>query len=454
MKKLVKSFILVSACLWFCFVFASCSEEHTAHKPGDIVIENEIKATCTSKGSYEEVVYCSVCDEEISRESKKTNKLEHTPLEPVKENETDPTCVFDGGYDMISYCSVCDGAVETEHTSIKRLDHQYEGNACKICNGSKSSEGLKFELNSDQKSYTLVGIGICNSKNIVISLHNDLPVTAIGYRAFMDNKNIETVTFGTENWISEIDIAAFNGCTNLKEIRLPNNLTSMGINCFMNCTSLEKVTFGNSLKSVSASAFYGCSSLSEIVFSNSITVIGGSAFAFCNSLKSVELPSNLTSIGAKAFLGCSHLEEVVIYDKINDIQDQAFADCRKLKTITLGNSLKSLFSSTFYKCYSLKGVIIPDSVERLRAKTFDYCMGLEYIVVGKSVSTIEAQTFYNCSYPKIYYNGTAEEWAKINIGKENNDTGKIHYYSETEPTDKTNVYWRYVDGVPTAWEVQ
>ena len=54
----------------------------------------------------------------------------------------------------------------------------------------------------------------------------------------------------------------------------------------------------------------------------------------------------------------------------------------------------------------------PRYIKRLRAKTFDFCYGLEYIVVGKSVSTIEAETFYNCSYPKIYYNGTAEEWEK------------------------------------------
>ena len=454
MKKAIKLLILASACAVLCFGLASCSGEHTTHtthKPGEVVIENEIKATCTAKGSYEEVVYCTVCDEEISRDEIKTDKIPHTPLEPVKENESEPTCVFDGGYDMVSYCSVCDATVEKEHTSIQRLAHQYIGEGCSVCNGLKSTKGLKFELNSDKKGYTLVGIGTCTSTDIVVSLHNDLPVTAIGYHAFENNKTIETITFGTGNWITEIDIAAFSGCSKITEIVLPNSLTDMGINCFMNCRSLRKVTFGNSLTYISSSAFSGCRYLSEIVFSNSISAIGGSAFERCWSLKRIELPVNAVSIGSGAFNNCYNLEEVVIKNNIKDIQANAFAECRKLKTVTLGSSLKSLFSSTFLNCTSLGGIIIPDEVERLRAKTFDGCTGLKYIVVGKSVTTIESKTFYNCGTPDIYYNGTAEDWTKISIGTENDGRGKIYYYSETEPVDNDGSYWRYVDGVPTAW---
>ena len=47
------------------------------HTPKDAVRENEIAATCTSEGSYDEVVYCSVCGEEISRTPKTIAKKEH-----------------------------------------------------------------------------------------------------------------------------------------------------------------------------------------------------------------------------------------------------------------------------------------------------------------------------------------------------------------------------------------
>lgn len=450
MKKIIKPLIFISVCILFSLALTSCSGEHTTHKEGDVVIENEVKATCTTKGSYDEVIYCSVCDEELSRETKKTDKREHTLLDPVRENDVAPTCVFDGGYDMVAYCSECGTAAKTVHMTINRYEHQYQGNVCKLCNGSKSSEGLKFELNSDQKSYTLVGIGICKSKDIVIGLHNDLPVTAIGYRAFMGNRNIETVTFGTENWIQEFEISAFNGCTKLKEIRLPNSLTTMGIDCFMDCRSLQKVTFGNSLKTIPASAFSNCSSLTEVVFTNSITVIGGSAFFGCYRLKNITLPSSLLSISSQAFMQCS-IEEIVIPDTVKEIQDKAFGDCRNLRSITLGNSLKTLASTAFYQCYALKGVILPESLERMRSYTFHNCVNLDYIVIPKSVTTIESSTFYLCSTPKLFYSGSAADWAKISIGTENTDYDKIYYYSNTQPTDNTNSYWRYVDGVPTPW---
>ena len=40
------------------------------HTPLDPVRENEVPATCKDEGSYDEVVYCGVCGEELSRENK------------------------------------------------------------------------------------------------------------------------------------------------------------------------------------------------------------------------------------------------------------------------------------------------------------------------------------------------------------------------------------------------
>ena len=67
---------------------------------------------------------------------------------------------------------------------------------------------------------------------------------------------------------------------------------------------------------------------------------------------------------------------------------------------------------------------------------------------------------------KIYYRGTAEEWAQIphdvpaglnfaTITEKNPQFYgvTIYFYSETAPTEPGN-YWRYVDGVPTPWETQ
>jgi hypothetical protein len=51
-------------------------QTHT-HQASDPVRENEVAATCLTAGSYDEVVYCSSCGEEISRTGRTIDALGH-----------------------------------------------------------------------------------------------------------------------------------------------------------------------------------------------------------------------------------------------------------------------------------------------------------------------------------------------------------------------------------------
>ena len=78
MKKLIKKFSAIALALTLAvnvFAFVACTHTHT---PAEAVIENEVEATCTKGGSYDEVVYCSECNEEISRMQNFTDKKGHT----------------------------------------------------------------------------------------------------------------------------------------------------------------------------------------------------------------------------------------------------------------------------------------------------------------------------------------------------------------------------------------
>ena len=77
--------------------------EKTAHQPADSVRENEVAATCTEGGSYDEVVYCKDCHTEISREHKTTEATGHTYGEWSTTKE--PTCIEVGSEHRT--CSVC-----------------------------------------------------------------------------------------------------------------------------------------------------------------------------------------------------------------------------------------------------------------------------------------------------------------------------------------------------------
>ncbi|MBQ1977717.1 MAG: hypothetical protein II225_03110, partial [Ruminococcus sp.] len=57
------------------------------HTNGAIVVENNVAPTCTTTGSYDNVVYCTVCGEELSRETITVDALGHTKGETVVENK-------------------------------------------------------------------------------------------------------------------------------------------------------------------------------------------------------------------------------------------------------------------------------------------------------------------------------------------------------------------------------
>ncbi len=120
------------------------------------------------------------------------------------------------------------------------------------------SEGLEFTFLGS--SYTVSGIGSCTDTELVIpSTYQGLPVTGI-------------------------DVRAFESCTSLTSVIIPNSVTIISNNAFEFCTSLTNVLIPNSVNTIGSGAFYACSSLTSIVIPESVNVIGTYAFQECSSL--------------------------------------------------------------------------------------------------------------------------------------------------------------------------
>jgi|GEM_PF-1195565 len=93
------------------------------HTEGAVVVENEKAATCTAEGSYDNVVYCTVCNAELSRNTVTVDKIAHTPAAAVEENRTESTCTVAGSYDSVVYCSVCDEELSRETITVEKIAH-------------------------------------------------------------------------------------------------------------------------------------------------------------------------------------------------------------------------------------------------------------------------------------------------------------------------------------------
>ena len=106
-----------------------------------------------------------------------------------------------------------------------------------------------------------------------------------------------------------IDVFRWNhNITSFDEFKYFTGIKSLGPKAFDSCSSLTSISLPNSLTTIEPYAFHSCENLTTISLPNSLTTIGSYAFEHCDSLTSVSLPNRLTSIEEFAFSGCSNLE--------------------------------------------------------------------------------------------------------------------------------------------------
>ena len=111
-------------------------------------------------------------------------------------------------------------------------------------------------------------------------------------------------------------------------ITFDGDLTTIGNYAFEYCSSLESVTLPEGLTTIGSWAFSGCSSLESITFPESMTTIGDYAFSHCSYLSSINIPKNVTTIDECAFCDCPDLQSITV-DGENEVYDSR-NDCNAI----------------------------------------------------------------------------------------------------------------------------
>jgi hypothetical protein len=93
-------------------------------------------------------------------------------------------------------------------------------------------------------------------------------------------------------------------------------VTSIGDFAFNICSSLRAITIPDGVISIEYRAFFGCQSLTNITIPASVTSIGTEAFYDCSSLTSIVIPDSVTSIEWWAFCGCKSLTDITFQGTI------------------------------------------------------------------------------------------------------------------------------------------
>ena len=263
------------------------------------------------------------------------------------------------------------------------------------------------------------------------------PVTAIGDYAFSPNGK-------------PLSEAQREARRNIRSIRVPEGVETIGESAFEDCAGLEQVELPASVREIGGSSylpdgykpkpektddpFRGCPALTTVLVAEDnrwYFVEGGLLFrksetgqkmlgyvgdteGICTvpegtktipdyffqkrgSLTAVSLPEGVDEIGNFAFRDCTGLISVTIPEGVSKIGRNAFSGCTSLTSVILPTSVTAIDEYAFFGCTSLTGMTIPEGVSKIGRKAFSGCTSLANVMLPTSVTAIDEETFSSCT---------------------------------------------------------
>lgn len=247
-------------------------------------------------------------------------------------------------------------------------------------------------------------------------------VKVIGSSAFLENTSIQEVVLPAG--LIEIRAHAFDYCSNLKTVHIPNTVTLIDESAFYHCSYLSELTFemGGTDKMIIGKNAFAYTATRNLKLPATVTVLGNYAF-YQSSLQnltfeensqlfsiadlvfqgtglvSVTFPAGLNTIGDSVFLKCYSLKNVVFGEGLVTIGDQVFKDS-SVETVAFPASLKNMGVETFMECADLREVTFAPFAQLTYIPTATFAMsGLEWFTVPAGVQEIkDADKHYNGAF--------------------------------------------------------
>ena len=339
--------------------------------------------------------------------------------------------------------------------------------------GANAFDGCtSLTLDSSDLPNALTSIGAYAFANTNITGAFSFPTSLVtlGEGVFQNCVNLTSFSISTDASLASISSFMFDGCTSLETVNLPRDLTSIGQYAFRS-TAIREILIPQGITSFQTGVFEDCSNLEKVVaYDIGLRSIGQYAFRNCSNLRTFQvldangevlpgsyegmimLPSSLTTftaVGSDGYIfGSDNVEDapkfssIVIPSGVTEIQGYQFYNNTNLKhiefeletyysdidaegnpvgTVTYSSSLEIIGPSAFENCTSLEEIVMPDSVfnfnsagfrnaSSLRSITlpnnsrfsaipvslFDGCVSLEAIDIPSSVGVIRNRSFAQC----------------------------------------------------------
>ena len=149
------------------------------------------------------------------------------------------------------------------------------------------------------------------------------------------------------NTVTSIDSNSFCFMDNVTRIILSTKLKEIPKGCIHELYSLKEISIPDSLTSICGVFLKGCESLTSITIPTHWKQIGNRYFNDKQCLCSFEIPSSIKKINGKEVV-IEQLKEITIPTTITELPDKCFLFCRRLKELTIPTSITKLGKSCFY----------------------------------------------------------------------------------------------------------
>ncbi len=252
-------------------------------------------------------------------------------------------------------------------------------------------------------------------------------VLGIGAYAFYGCSSLTEISLPEE--ITNIAAHAFSLCSKISSVVIPNKVKTLGNCVFETCEALANVTLGNSVSSIGNWAFHS-TNIKEITLPESLTSVGYAAFATCKQLeyfygKGASADNRCLVIDGTLVHMSSHVSgDYVLPDNVKHIGKNSISYVQNVITLTLPESVESCDErptigtniKAFYgkfatadnralikddillavALYDLTEYSVPEGISKIREYTFSYVYGLHTITLPSTITTIDYNAFLRC----------------------------------------------------------
>ncbi|MBQ9222495.1 MAG: leucine-rich repeat domain-containing protein, partial [Prevotella sp.] len=238
----------------------------------------------------------------------------------------------------------------------------------------------------------------------------------------------ETVTYNDVEYnITKIGRGAFEDCSELTSVEMPEKLTSIGAYAFRNCTGITSISIPQSVTTIERYAFEGCNKLTSVnikdlaswckinfgnIYANPL-IYAHRLYIDGKEATNIVIPSDIKTIPYSTFYGCSSLITVTLPPDLQSINDYAFRDCISLKSISIPNSVTEIGIGVFKGCSNLTSVTLPNNLVEIGLEAFRDCSNLTSISIPDCVHIINNFAFSGCSSLSSVHITNLAKWCDI-----------------------------------------